>query len=157
MQAAIETVEHQNFVREALDNFEVLIDDLDYAAFYELMGIGRLQFLRHKQMHVELKSMHIALWRLALSHSFPEDAESMFSVFLQRYQRTHPGKLDSEIVGRAPGYWDMILPTGNSDFSGVARHLLSFSNTGNADMRALILKVALRINAAYNLIFDRLV
>lgn len=134
----------------------VLIDDLDYKAAYEILGIGPLHFLRRKQMFIELKGLHMALWRLALSRSFPDDADAMFQVFLRNYARSHTGRLDTPIVERAIQYWDMLTPQKNCDFSPVARHLLSFfpSLAGN---KAFTLKLALYLNSSYNLIFDRLI
>lgn len=145
------------FVQEALDNFMVLIDDLDYKAVYEILGIGFLQFLRRKQMHIELKGLHMALWRLALSSSFPNDADRMFPTFLENYTRSHPTPRDRQIVERAREYWGMLMPIGLSDFSPVARHLLSFFPQIPEDDKAHVLKLALYLNSSYNLIFDRLI
>ena len=147
----------EEFVQEALDNFLVLIDDLDYKAVYEILEIGPLQFLRRRQMFIELKGLHMALWRLALSRSFPNDAEAMFPAFLRKYASTHPGVKDSRIVERAREYWGMLAPTGTGDFSAVARHLLSFFQRSPGDDRAAVLKLALYLNGSYNLIFDRLI
>lgn len=145
------------YAREALNNFLIVIDDLDYNIYYEILGIGRFQFLRHKQMLIELKSLHIALWRLAISHSFPNDAERMFSAFLETYANAHPGRIDQQIVARAPQYWGMIAPSGDADFSSVSRHLISFFPPREKDLKAITLKLALRLHASYRYIFDRLI
>lgn len=147
----------ENFVQEALDNFMVLIDDLDYKAAYEILDIGVLHFLRRKQMFIELKGLHMALWRLALSRSFPNDADSMFPLFLRDYASSHTSVADSRIVERAREYWGMLMPQGGGDFSAVARHLLSFSPKIKGNDKALTLKLALYLNTSYNLIFDRLI
>lgn len=157
MSQAIVRKERENFVQEALDNFMVLIDDLDYKVVYEILGIGLLHFLRRKQMFIELKGLHMALWRLALSRSFPDDADFMFPVFLKNYARSHKSRIDAQIVERANQYWNMLIPLGNCDFSSVARHLMSFSPGMKVDDKALTLKLALYLNSSYNLIFDRLI
>ena len=147
----------EDFVQEALDNFMVLIDDLDYKAAYEILEIGPLHFLRRNHMFIELKGLHMALWRLALSRSFPNDAERMFPAFLRNYSLKHPGAKDSRIVERATEYWGMLTPASTGDFSILARHLLSFSPKRQGNDKARILKLALYLNNSYNLIFDRLI
>lgn len=144
-------------IDEALANFAALIDDLDFGMELELMGIGRLQFLRRRQMQTELKGLYMALWRLALSRSFPGHADAMFATFLTTYAHTHPGKQAAAIVERAEEYWGMLAPTGDADFNDAARHLLSFLNPSDKDLTALNLRLALNIRSAYRFIFERLI
>lgn len=157
MQNLAEVIDEQEIIEEALANFAALIDDLDFSAEFELMGIGRLQFMRRKQMQSELRGLYAALWRLALSHSFPQDADMMFTVFLRRYGHGHAGKAASQVLERATQYWGMLEPAGDSDFSNVARHLASFLEREEKDQRPLILKLALQIRSAYRFIFERLI
>lgn len=157
MMAAVAPGELSEYAREALDNFLILLDDLDYNVYYEILGVGRFQFLRLRQIFVEMKSLHIALWRLAISHSFPDEDEKMFSAFLDAYARAHPDKADTEIAQRAPQYWGMIAPVGDSDFSYVARHLISFFPRREKDLKAITLKLALRLHTSYRFIFDRVI
>lgn len=154
---AAATTDTSDYAREAIDNFLVVIDALDYNIYNEILGIGRFQFLRRRQMFVELKSLHIALWRLAISHSFPNDAEAMFATFLEKYTATHPGRVDRQIATRAIQYWGMIAPAGDSDFSSVSRHLISFFPPREKDLKAITLKLALRLHVSYRYIFDRLI
>lgn len=153
---AEELYDHQ-LIEEALANFAALIDDLDFGAELDLMGIGRLQFLRRKQMQIELKGLYIALWRLALAKSFPQDADHMFSEFLARYDQNHHSKNNSETIARAHGYWGMLAPSGDSDFNAVARHLISFLDLEEKETRSLGLRLALHIRSAYRFIFERLI
>lgn len=145
------------FAQEAVDNFLILLDDLDYNIYYEILGVGRFQFLRRKQMFIELKGLHIALWRLAISSSFPKDAGKMFEDFLEAYSQKHPGKTDAEITARARQYWGMIEPGGGSDFSAVSRHIISFFPPREKDLKAITLRLALRLHASHRFIFDRLI
>lgn len=144
-------------VQEALDNFAVLIDDLDFSAEMELLGIGRFQFLLRKLMRTELTGLYMALWRQALARSFPAFAPEMFHNFLDRYVDDHPGKIGMAIMERALLYWKMIQPAGDSDFSNIANHLTSFVVKENRDTRALNLKLALHIRKTYRFIFERLI
>lgn len=157
MSYVAELLDGPDIIAEALANFAVLIDDLDFGVELNLMGIGRLQFLRHRQMQIELKGLYIALWRLALAKSFPAHADSMFSTFLINYKQIHPNKLGLSIVERAAEYWGMLAPTGDADFNDVARHLLSFIKPSEKDFHALTLRMALHIRSAYRFIFDRLI
>lgn len=152
-----EVIDEQSLVDDALANFWALMEDFDYAAILELMGIGRFQFLRRKQMIIELKGLHIALWRLALARSFPRYADDMLTIFLRRYCRAHGDNVGSEISERATQYWGMILPHGDGDFNNVAAHLVQLLTKEQMDDRALILRLALQIRSAYKLIFERLI
>lgn len=157
MNNAAEIIDEQSLVDEALANFAVLMEDFDFAAILELMGIGRFQFLRRKQMLAELKGLYIALWRLALARSFPRYADDMFTIFLRRYTRAHGERTGAEVGERATQYWGMILPHGDGDFNNVAFHLAELLGQGQKDDRALTLRLALQIRSAYRLIFERLI
>lgn len=157
MNNVAESIDSEALIQEALDNFAALIDGLDFSVELEIMGIGRLQFLRRKRMLVELCGLYIALWRLALGRSFPNDADRMFKKFLENYAQSHPSKIGAHTAQRALEYWGMLEPTGDADFHGVARHLTSFIVLENQDPRAIILKLALHIRKAYRFIFERLI
>ena len=157
MQNLAEELDEQALIREALANFAALLDDLDFAQEFDLLGIGRFQFMRRRQMQVELRGLSIALWRLALASSFPHDADLMFETFLRNYGHVHSGKATQQILERAREYWGMIQPSGTSDFSSIARHLVSFLDREAENQKPLILKLALHIRGNYRFIFDRLI
>lgn len=156
MQNIEEIYEEQDIVQEAMDNFSALLADTSFARELELLGIGRFQFLLRKQMIAEFKGLYIALWRLALARSFPGVADAMFSSFLHGYLLKHKDKAARHIAQRAREYWGMILPGGDSDFTAVARHIISFMEEPE-DNRALTLKVALHIRKIYCFLFERLI
>lgn len=158
MSDTAEKLDEQGVMEEALANFAALIEDVDYEAYLEMMGIGRFQFLRRKQMRIEVLGLHMALWRLALSRSFPAHADWMFSRFLARYVERHGDKGSQSIADRGRQYWGMLEPGGDSDFNEVARHLASFREQENSDIdRALVLRLALAVRRAYKWIFERLI
>ena len=157
MQNVAEVLDDKSVVQEALENFAALLEDADFTAELELMGIGRMQFMRRRQMLVEWRGLYMALWRLALSSSFPQDAEHIFATFLHAYRIAHPDKLSALIMERAQQYWGMLQPTGDADFSDVARHLGSFSVQDEKQARSLTLRLVLHIRRAYKIIFDRLI
>lgn len=157
MQNLAEVFDEAGAAREALENFAALLDGADFTAELELMGIGRMQFMRRRQMLVEWRGLYMALWRLALDSSFPQDAERMFTAFLHSYHAAHPDKVSSRIMERAREYWGMLQPRGDADFSDVARHLCSFSVRDEKQARSLTLRLVLHIRKAYKIIFDRLI
>ena len=144
-------------VRAALDNFKALLADADFTAELEMLGIGRLQLLRRRQMKIELTGLFMALWRLALARSFPLDAAQMFVDFQAEYAKEHKDKQSGHIVTRANEYWAMLEPRGDADFSEVARHLSSFTAQDASKMKSANLKLVLHIRKLYKLIFDRLI
>ncbi len=137
MQNTAEVFDGESVAQEALENFAALLEDADFTSELELMGIGRMQFLRRRQMLVEWRGLYMALWRLALASSFPQDAEDIFETFLRSYQAAHPDKVSARIIERAREYWGMLQPKGNSDFSDLARHLGSFSSQDEKQARSL--------------------
>lgn len=157
MENAAKTYDERELIEEAIANFTALIDDADYDGVIDMMGIGKLQFLRRKQMRLELGALRMALWRLALSRSFPCHADEMFAEFLKRYSAEHPDRRSLSTVNRAREYWGMLEPGGDSDFHAVARHLISFMATEADSNSALTLKLALFIRHDYRFIFDRLI
>lgn len=157
MQHLEESDEAPSITQVALDNFAALLDDTDFTAELELTGIGRFQFLRRRQMTLELRGLYMALWRLALAHSFPNDADAMFATFLHGYLTRHPDKAARQAAERARQYWDMLQPMGDADFNDVARHITSFSERDEKTCRTLTLKLALHIRKIYRFIFDRLI
>lgn len=157
MQYLAEPDESPAITQVALDNFAVLLDDADFTAELELVGVGRFQFLRRRQMCLELRGLYMALWRLALSRSFPNDADAMFATFLHGYLTRHPEKSARPAAERARQYWGMLQPTGDADFNAVARHLTSFAERDEKAQRTLTLKLALHIRSVYRFIFDRLI
>lgn len=147
----------RELAQEAIDNFAALLDGVDFEAEMELMGIGRFQFMRRRQMKVELRGLYMALWRLALQSSFPQDCEKMFRIFLESYAQSHPGRLPAQAIERATQYWGMLQPRGASDFSCLGEHLSSFAELDEADSRRQALKLVLHLRKAYRFIFERLI
>ncbi|WP_297261271.1 hypothetical protein [uncultured Desulfovibrio sp.] len=157
MAQAADAATHQNFVQEALDNFAVLLDDTDFTAHLHLMGVGRLHFTRRKQLLLEWRGLYVALWRLALGRSFPQDADAMLEAFRRSYRERHRDKQTPLMLERAEQYWDMMRVTKESDFTEVARHFCSFCQMTEKDTRSLQLKLVLIIRKAYTDIFRRLI
>ena len=147
----------ESFAQEALDNFHVILADYKFDRELELARVGRLQFMRRRQMLTEWRGLLMALWRVALSKSFPDDADAMFDAFLASYTERHPDKVSARIVARAREYWAMLAPQGDADFSPVARHICSFFVENDKDLRAIVLRIGLHIRQVYSYIFECLI
>lgn len=152
-----EVVDSEDTIQLALENFAALLENADFTPELEVMGIGRLNFVRRRQMLVEWRGLYIALWRLALGRSFPDDADAMFEEFLQTWTISHPDQLTAKAVERGREYWGMIEVRGDSDFSYVAKHLCSFFMQDEKKQKAMALGLILHIRKYYKLIFDRLI
>lgn len=157
MQQVADETAQQGFVREALENFAVLLDDTDFTPHLHLMGVGRLHFTRRRQLLLEWRGLYVALWRLALSRSFPQDADAMLEAFTASYRAAHADKQTAQMLERATQYWDMMRITRESDFNEVARHFCSFCQLDEKRTRSLHLKLVLIIRKAYTDIFRRLI
>ncbi|MBQ3060693.1 MAG: hypothetical protein IJD16_10350 [Desulfovibrio sp.] len=143
--------------QQALEKFSLLLEGLDFHEEMEILGIGRMQFMRRRQMTVELRGLYMGLWRLALGSSFPQDADTIFALYLQRYALTHPDRVSAKVLERAQEYWSMLQASGLADFSHVARHICAFSSLEEKDSRAMTLRLVLHFRAVYKMIFDRLI
>ena len=107
-------------VREALDNFPVLLLDLDAGRALHILGIGRLQFRRRARLLAEWRGLCMALWRLALWRSFPEHAEAMSRQFRESFGQSHTDKTSALALERAPAYWEVLAERGDADFRPVS-------------------------------------
>lgn len=144
-------------MRQALDNFMALCADADFTMELAFLGVGRLQFLRRRQMLLELRGLYMALWRLALARSFPQDANLMFDAFLREFAAKHKDRASALVMTRGREYWGMLEPVGDGDFSNVARHLTSFFSQSEKADKSANLKLVLHIRKHYKHIFDRLI
>lgn len=144
-------------VRRALDNFNALLSDADFTEALDLLHVGRFQFLRRRQMKIELGGVFMALWRLALARSFPQDADRMFEEFRDTYGSKHTDEQSTQLLQRAVEYWAMLAPRGDKDFSEVSRHLCSFSVLNANAVRSIQLKMVLYLRKLYKFLFERLI
>lgn len=145
-----------NYPQEALANFYALLRSADFSAELAVLGVGRFQFTLRRRMLQEFESLYVALWRMALGRSFPDEAEYIFDMFCSNYTQRKDKKKE-EMVGRAREYWAMLRATGNRDFFSVAAHLASFVTFDEDKTKKIVLKLALHLRALYQCIFERLI
>jgi len=143
---------------EVIENFQALIDSMDFSAELRQLGIGTMQIMRRKQMLLEFKGLFIGLWRLALTRSFPEDGQQIFEGYLERcLNDPQKGKRAQKIVERSRQYAEMLTLRRDADFSEVSRHLTSFLHLPESLRKSATLKIALDIRQMYNFIFERMI
>ena len=144
-------------VREALDNFPVLLLDLVAGRALHILGIGRLQFRRRARLLAEWRGLCMALWRLALQRSFPEQAEAMFRQFRESFGQSHTDKTSALALERAPAFWEVLAERGDADFRPVSRFLAAVFFEDEARAQAMALRLMLHVRQTYQSIFDRLI
>lgn len=147
---------HAETLEHVLGNFDALLGDVNFTHELKLLGVGRLDFLRRRQMLLELRGLYIGLWYLALRRSFPDTVEEIFAAYLQHHAEQHPDKRGRQLRERASQYKDMLRSAGDQDFTTVSRHILSFYHKDEETLKALSLRLALSFRATYTFLFDRL-
>ena len=142
---------------ELFENFNALFATYDLNAELDVFKLGRFQFLRKKKAKHELQALFIALWKLALKQSFPEDSENYFLRYLQEK------KLDVDNAGNATTmyrsievYNTLLTEHGTRNFSSVADFLTNQIVTDSDRKQHITLKLALTIRSTYNMIFEKL-
>lgn len=144
-------------VEDVLGNFDALLRDTDFSRELQMLGVGRFNPLRRRQMLLELRGLYIGLWYLALVRSFPDRAEELFELYMQHHTQHSPRKEDEQLRQRARQYKDMLSGTGDRDFTAVSLHLLSFMHRDEATIKTLSLRMALLLRSTYTFIFERLI
>lgn len=139
-------------VQEALDNFPVLLLDLDAGRALHILGIGRLQFRRRARLLAEWRGLCMALQR-----SFPDHAEAMFRQFRESFGQRHTDKTSALALERAPAYWEVLAERGDADFRPVSRFLAAVFFEDEARAQAMALRLMLHVRQTYQSIFERLI
>jgi hypothetical protein len=144
-------------VEEVVDNFQVLLEHMDFGQELALLGVGQVRFLLRRKLKTEWQTLMIALWRLALERSFPHDGQVIFDTFLERHTAGVTTKQTKIVMARVRLYVASVQSHGDADFMPAGERLLGVIKPTAAAAPALQLRVALRIRTLYTLIFDRLI
>lgn len=156
--AAVALSDGETYERQARENFRALLNDMAFFEEMAILGLGRFQFSRRRRMAAEFRGVYMAVWRLALGSSFPEQADAIFAAFCQEYLRRSRDGHAEDVVRKAEEYWNMLRDAPAKDFRSLAEHLAGLATRRDEERRqAVILKLALHIRAMYRLIFDRLI
>lgn len=146
------------YERQARENFRALLNDMSFFREMAILGLGRFQFSLRRRMTSEFRGVYMAVWRLALGSSFPEEADAMFSAFCRDYLRHSRDRNARDVVLKAKEYWNMLRDDAGKDFRTLAGPLASLpARAGDEQKQAVSLRLALHIRSMYRLIFDRLI
>ncbi len=143
---------------EIIQNFQALLDTLDFKAELVEVGVGRFQFRKRKKALREFTALTIALWGIALHRSFPNNAQ----VFFEQFRATAPLLAAQSVEAqrlntRLNIYVDLLLAKKDTDFLPVAQYFAEVFALRANDTDRLRLKLSLRMRSLYKLIFNRLV
>ncbi|MDR2160589.1 MAG: hypothetical protein LBO77_00365 [Desulfovibrio sp.] len=143
---------------EILRLFLALYESLDFSPHLAELGITALHIRRRHKALREFRALSIALWRLALRKSFPQDADAFFAALVE----TAPflagsGKDRARLRERVNVYVDIMEGKKDSDFLPVATALVETLAPRAGDGARLRLKLSLLIRGLYTLIFEKLV
>lgn len=146
---------------EALENFSVMLDGMDFAEELALLGIRGFHFRRRERALRELRAMSIGLWKLGLQRSFPSDGETIFEIFmLGLYERAHSRREREkanafDLLVRS--YVERLNERGDSDFTAVSGHIVDLFRHKAEEAVSCRLKLALLMRNAYLHIFRHLI
>ena len=144
-------------IEEVVENFQALLEQMDFKQELMLIGVSRVQFLLRRKLKTEWLTLVIALWRLALERSFPYDGQIIFDTFLERRTAGLSRKRAARFTERVQTYVKSLQSHGDNDFMPPGELLLRLIKPSAAAVPALRLRVALHIRSLYTLIFDRLI
>jgi len=143
---------------EVLENFQALLDDMDFRREFAILNVGSLHFLLRGRLRKELEALVIALWRLTLERSFPDDWSEILESYIADRRRTEGSeKAGKAFEDRVRSYITLLEEKREQDFTGPASRLVDIAGAASGSKAALQLKMALRIRILYKLIFDRLI
>lgn len=143
---------------EVARTFADLLATFNYRLELHELGIGSLSIFKRNRAKKRLTALCIALWRVALEKSFPNDVEAFFDHFRATYpplvgENRNTRKL-RELLDK---YKDLVAEKKDGDFSKVAEDFIDSFNLDSADRARLQLKLSLRIRSIYGLIFTKLI
>ena len=143
---------------ELFENFDALFETYDLDSELDVFELGRFQFIKKKKAKHELRALFIALWKLALKQSFPEQCESCFTSYLQENKLDVDGAGNATTMFRSIEVYNTLLAEhGTKNFSGVAEFLTSQLVADAKRKQHITLKLALTIRSTYNMLFEKLI
>lgn len=139
--------------------FQSLLSSFDYLEELGILGIGKYSFKKKRKLIFEIKALYIALWKIALEKSFPENWNTYFNLFLDElgsYLKCNT-QTTLFITRRIEVYDTLLAPTKENNFLEVARQLVATHIKKKEDLDSPTLKFSLKIRQVYTLIFNRLI
>ena len=130
---------------------------MDFQYELSLLNISSWHLRRRKRLSEELEALTIALWRLALERSFPEDWQRILSAFMD-VRRARMAKVITRqaFTSRVETYLSIAERCRQTDFIELAGHIVELAEVSTRQFESTRLKLALHLRVIYNHLFDRL-
>ncbi len=138
-------------------NFDAILSDMDFQYELSLLNISGWQFFIRKRLSEEFEALTIALWRLALERSFPEDWQRILSAFMDvRRARIARAPAREAFTSKVATYLSIVERRREADFIEPAGYLVELAEVNAKQAQSVRLKLALHLRIVYNHLFDRL-
>ncbi|MCL1889149.1 MAG: hypothetical protein FWF99_01420 [Desulfovibrionaceae bacterium] len=137
--------------------FEEVLVSLNLRQEITELGCGLNGIFRRGRVLRELNAMCVALWRLALEQSFPEQAETLFRNYLEDHPDLGRGRKRKQQVGLIQVYCELSSEKKIGDFTPLAQYLTNKLNPGEDNKKILLFKLSLTIRKLYQTIFNYLI
>jgi len=143
-------------IQEVIDNFNALLKDADFTNEFTILQLSKFQFKKKKMLLLEFSSLYIALWKYAMTFSFPSDGQLIFDSFLEKYTRQNT--LDEiKIIKDRISQYTALLTLYDNNYLYVSAHIISFAKLDEPLIKPTTLRIALAIRQRYTQIFERLI
>lgn len=143
---------------EVLGQFLALYNGMDFKRELDDLGITRFSASRRKRIQREFQGLSIALWRLALLKSFPDDAERFFTEFKEKSPIMNTRDCSGEEMQlRVSAYMELMEAKRDKDFLPVAGYLANILALDEEEVDRLRVKLSLIIRNLFTRIFNKLV
>ena len=138
---------------EALVNtFKNLLEEADYSAFLNILGIGRFEFSRKRIFRRIFMALCLGLWRLAMKRSAPDCSEEAYEKCLASYW---PILKDADAFMVLVRDIASFLPEkGEEDLTPMAKEL--FARVNRKPEHAELVGMALFLRRLYDYFFNHL-
>ena len=138
--------------------FADLLASFDFRQELFELGIGSLRLVKRARVKKLLTALSIALWHVALTKSFPNDADAFFNHFIATYPLLeNKGRSAAKFRELVLRYDALVSEKKDTDFSEVAKQIAGDLDFHPADRAKGQLWLSLRIRAFYDLIFTKLI
>lgn len=148
---------YEDFYLEVATNFAGLLESFNFKEEIAFLNLNIFDFRKRANMILEFQAIYIGLWNNALCQSFPNNHEEIFQKYVHvELPKKYSKRTLQTQVHRIEQYKELIQSIQNTDFTPIARHVLSLLELQDQDYKAFSLKIALHIRSVYNYIFERL-
>ncbi|MCL1916176.1 MAG: hypothetical protein FWG17_05680 [Desulfovibrionaceae bacterium] len=142
---------------EIFRRFAEVLASLDLRQEIIELGCGLNGIFRRGSVLRELNAMCVALWRLALEQSFPEQVETLFRNYLENYPDLGRGRKRKKQAELIQVYCELSSEKKSGDFTPLAQYLTDKLSPGEENKKILLFKLSLTIRKLYQTIFNYLI